>query len=770
MPIPPLPDQEPLNAEEAYRPENGESKVWLDMITEAEKAFEAYQKKADNIDKRYADLKRLADTNRDREYQLFWANCQVLAPSIYAKAPVPVVVPRFKDRRPLYTVSSEFLERATTTAFDIVDINSTMLLIRDDLIRIARGTAWVRYESKAESEGPTEKVCIEHVDRKDFLHEPSRNWSEVGWVARRAWMTLDELKDRFKPTSGDAYMDAVLNVMREANRKGAATREEKAAVWEMWSRTEGKVVWVTEGVNRTLDEGEPHLSLQGFFPCPRPAYSTVEPGSLTPVPDYLLYKDQLEEINQLTNRIHALSDAIKVKGFYPSGGEIGDKIEAALNTTDDRKIMIPVAGWTAFKDGAPPIAWLPIDMIAQVIQGLIEERKALIEDVYQIMGLSDIMRGSTEKDETATAQQIKMQSGSNRIRDKQHELARFAKDCVAIVAEIMAENFDRATLVDMAQMEIPTEADIAGKVKEIEQRAQQITAQLQAAQADPNVMAQAQANPERAQQMMQKAQAEIQKGGQEIAKLKEKPTIEKVMQFLRDNRIRPFVLDIETDSTIQPDEMAEKQQRGEFTDTLAKLLAQFWPAAEQYPQMIPFLGGVIKFKLAPFRAGRELEGQLDEAIEKMGAMASQQKPNPEAEKLKAQGQMEAQKMQLEQQKMQFESQARKQEIEAQAQIEFAKLQFEQQGKQQENEAKLAQINAQIQRDERKGQLEMQKLMVEIEASKQQLAIKAQSAQMDAQIRTESAQREAMQSERNFEQQSALAEQKAKQQQRPGVNG
>ena len=38
-------------------------------------------------------------------------------------------------------------------------------------------------------------------------------------------------------------------------------------------------------------------------------------------------------------------------------------------------------------------------------------RKQIIEDIYQIMGLSDIMRGATDPQETLGAQQLKTQYG-----------------------------------------------------------------------------------------------------------------------------------------------------------------------------------------------------------------------------------------------------------------------------------------------------------------------------------------------------------------------
>src|SRR5690606_41715488 len=63
----------------------------------------------------------LRSAARDRDFALFWSNIQVLGPSIYARPPVPVVTPKFKDRRPLYRTSSEFLERVCTVSFDMAD-------------------------------------------------------------------------------------------------------------------------------------------------------------------------------------------------------------------------------------------------------------------------------------------------------------------------------------------------------------------------------------------------------------------------------------------------------------------------------------------------------------------------------------------------------------------------------------------------------------------------------------------------------------------------
>src|SRR5690606_10168895 len=94
------------------------------------------------------------------------------------------------------------------------------------------------------------------------------------------------------------------------------------------------------------DESEPFLNLDGFYPCPRPAYGTIKRRSLIPVPDYVRYEQTLEQINDITRRIHDLLDWIRVKGLIPAGGDVSTAVETALNQNDDDVLLIPVPGAT----------------------------------------------------------------------------------------------------------------------------------------------------------------------------------------------------------------------------------------------------------------------------------------------------------------------------------------------------------------------------------------------------------------------------------------
>ena len=593
----------------------GAAQYWLDCIADAGKHFAFWNDKCDSIDKLYGDLKRLADVQGDREFQMFWANLEILKVSVYSRPPAPAVEPRFRDMKPLPRAASEMLERALIVNFEREDMNAVMLQVRDDLLINGRGVAWVRYEDDGDpaedgglGEPKHQRVPYEHVDRADFLHEPARKWEEVGWVAKRAWLTRDQGLHRFGP----AFTKVDLKERYATSGKGEGADykgEKKGEVWEIWSKTRNCVVWVAEGLDEVLDFRAPFLKLEGFFPCPRPAFSTLERRKLIPVPDYYFYRDQLDEINELTARISALAEALRVKGFYAAGaGDLAEAVETAIRRNDQNAILVPVAnfaalGGTALKDS---IIWLPVAEIAATVKELILLRRQIIDDVYQITGLSDIMRGATEPAETATAQELKSQYGSIRIRERQNELIRFARDLTRIAGEIMAENFTQTTFQDMTQMGLPSEAMIQGKLGEM------------LALAAPE-------DTEAASDVRQKLDAQIRE-------LQDTVTIEKAVGLLHEQRIRPFVLEIETDSTIQIDENTEKQRRTEFLAALSAAIQQLTPLVAAQPAAGPFAAEMIKFAVAPFRAGRMMTAVIEEFTETIrrqaqGAMTARE-PGP----------------------------------------------------------------------------------------------------------------------------------------------
>jgi hypothetical protein len=623
-----------------------DARDWLGKIKSAEREMEKWRERCDKIDKLLTKESRAESA--DREMSVFWANMEVLKPATYARMPIPVVAPRFKTKNNLAGPASDILERSLIVAFEQSDIDGVMREVRDELLLYGRGTAWVRLSE--EDGAPV--VAFDEVERDDFIHDMVPAWRKVRWVARRVRMTKEEGLARF----GDVFEQVPMDKTKREKEGEQNRKEQQACVYEVWCKTSRFVYWVGKDCPVMLDAQPAFLTLKDFFPCPKPAYGTRLRGRLIPVPDIVQYTDQIEEINEMTARIAAVSETLRMRGFYPAGqGELSEAIEAAIASVDNRSLLIPISSFAAFGSGGfkDQIVWFPVVDALNLIKGLIELRRVLIEDVYQVTGISDIVRGSTEASETATAQQIKSQWGSLRIRERQNELARVARDLARIAAEIMAENFDAQTLQAMSQVQL----------------------------ADPIERAKV--------QQMQEAGQEVPPA---IVRRANQPTLDEVVQFLRDDRTRGFTIEIETDSTIQPDEDAEKQRRVEFTTAIGGFIQSSAPLVLQAPQLGPFIAEVMKFAAGGFRAGRPLEAAIDtlaEQLEQAAQVAMQPKEPPVDPKIE----MEKQRLaaDMEERKARFEMD--KQEKAARLQMErehtAAKLAMEQQKAQAELNAMVA---------------------------------------------------------------------------------
>ncbi|TAX71804.1 hypothetical protein ELI03_08665 [Rhizobium leguminosarum] len=609
---------------------------WQQELERGQRYFKSWVDRCTKIEKIYLQQADQANAAK-RRFPMLWANISVLQPAVYARVPQPVVERRFKDSQPVARMASELVERNLAFTADDADLDSLMRAVRDDFLLCARGTVWLRYEAdfepldigvepsnapaldmQGDDGGPTpeqitdERVCMDYVHWSDFLHSPARRWKDVTWVARRVPMTDEEFDKRF-PEGRASLAANGAGSNHGTNQTERAQNEGKTYVWEIWCKSENYTVWIAEGSPVALEVSEPPLKLTRFFPCPRPAFGTLSTSSLIPVPDYVYYQQQCDEIDMLTKRVNKLTDQLRLKIFYPSGdGSVSPAIEKAMRPENDT-VMVPIPEWAAFTDkgGSNAIVTLPIDEVQKVIVACIEVRKQLVEDVYQITGISDIVRGDTQASETATAQRIKSQWGSIRIRDRQSELARFARDIIRLAGEIICDQFQPETLMLVSGIKLPT---IAEK--------QQVQMQMQQMQ-----MA-AQQAAARAEQMGQPAPPPPQMPPQ-LEQMMQQPTIDEVVQLLRNDSIRGFQIDIETDSTIEPDEDAEKQRRMEFVQMVGGFLQQAGAMAQQNPMLVPVMVETLLFAARGFRAGRQLENTLEQVGAQLSQSATAPKPPPE---------------------------------------------------------------------------------------------------------------------------------------------
>jgi hypothetical protein len=628
---------------------------WLNIISSYDNEFNKWEARANKIVKRYRDDNRNQNTNETAKFNILWSNVQTLVPAVYARVPKAEVARRFGDNDPVARVASQLIERALDFEVEhYTDFRSTMRHAVEDRFLGGRGVAWVRYEPHVRAQDipedglqitedtdeadvdtaqnamamdaglgeelePQEEIEYEcaptdYVHWKDFGHSVARTWEEVTCVWRWVYMTKESLAERF---GKEMAKKIPLDAGPETNKQYSTQNKDftRAKICELWDKESGKVYWISKSCPNILDERDDPLGLENFFPCAKPLYATMTSDTLVPVPDFVLYQDQATDLDILTDRIDGLIKALRVRGVYDSSQPALQR----LLTEGDNNTLIPVDKWMAFSEKGGlkgSIDLLPLDTLATALLQCYRAMSEVKNQIYEITGISDIIRGQTSASETATAQQIKGQYAGLRLRALQEDVAMFASELFRLKAQVICTKFQPQTILQYAAAEAMQPADQA--------------------------------------------------------------LIPQALMLIKNKPLRSFRIQVDSDSLVQIDDQQNKRDRTEFLQTMGGFLNQALPMGQQAPELVPMLIELVKFGIGAYKKAEPIEGTIDQAMEQLKLkqqQAAQQppQPNPEVMKMQAEQQFEQMKMQAQAQAEQMKMQATAQsdQLRAQADIQVA---------------------------------------------------------------------------------------------------
>jgi hypothetical protein len=650
---------------------------WYNCIAQYERTYKEWEGRADKIVKRYRDDSR-SRNNPNAKFNILWSNVQTITPAVFARLPRPDVSRRFRDNDPVGRVASMMLERALEYEIEHYgDYNSAMKQCVQDRLLGGRGTAWVRYEphivgqeggeannapddgfqvtedaDEAETEGGIyrenqeriEYECapVDYVYWRDFGLTVARTWEEVTAVWRKVYMERAALVERFgEELGGKIPLDTKPETSKSFNEKMGEGSRE-ALIYEIWDKATGQVIWLSKSMGEILDTRDDPLQLENFWPCPKPMFSTLTTDSLIPVPDFVLYQDQARQLDTLADRIDGFIQALKVRGVY----DASEPSLARLFSEGENNALLPVKNYGAFSEKGGLQGAINLVDIAPIAQALNMSYQAMEQvkgQIYEIMGIADIQRGQTDPNETLGAQIIKSNNASGRLKTMQHEVVNFATALLQIKAQIICQHFTDDTIV-------------------------KISGAMQLSPQDQQLIPQA-------------------------------------LQLLKDEPAKNFRIEVTTDSMIYQDEQQEKQDRMEFLSSVSGFLSQAIPAAQATPELTPMLVEMLKFGVTAFKAGKGLEGLIDETADKFrqqakAAEGQPKPPSPEQQKMQMTMQLEQAKIQADQQKMQMQQQIEQAKIAGQIEFERAKQEYQSQ----ENQLK---FQLEDERNRQQMQMEMQ---------------------------------------------------------------
>ncbi len=309
-----------------------------------------------------------------------------------------------------------------------------------------------------------EDVETDWVHFKDFLYSPCRVWHERRWVARRIDMPKETFDERFAKLGEQLLASVPTRSTKESEEEKQRDPLASVEVWEIWSKRDKLQVFWVKGFPQVVESNKDPLGLDDFFPCPEPMVANPTTKKYLPRPDYVLFKDQYESINRLTSRIALLIEAVRATGVYDKASP---EVRLLLDNTRDGNKLYPADSWAMFAEkgglqGA--VVFLPLADIVAALATLRECRAEEINDLFQVSGMSDIMRGqATTSGATATEQAIKSRFGSVRMQARQDKAAKFATDTQRLRFEIMCKHFDAKTILDRSNCARSYDAGLAEK-------------------------------------------------------------------------------------------------------------------------------------------------------------------------------------------------------------------------------------------------------------------------------------------------------------------
>jgi hypothetical protein len=611
---------------------NPESKYrrWRTEVDLSEKELDDFHDSGERIVERYEDDRGTMDQDM-KKFNIFWSNVGIMKASLFANIPKVTVSRRFdQDMDDAARLAAMMVQNCVMQDMEDENCNFAQVMkyaIGDRLIP-GWGVAWSRLETEVEEvvlaaqtdsltgeviqeeiryENVTyQQACTDYVHWNDFLISPCRTYEERRWVGRKTYLNRDELVARFGEEVGNKIS---LDHSSKKNNQDQNSPEneivDKAIIYEIWDRVNKKVIWLSKGYPKILDEVDDPLKLDKFDPCPRPLFATQTSSNVVPRADYAMLQDQYDELDVVNNRISLLVKALKVTGVYDakSGRAVGRMLEEGSDNT-----LIPVDNWAMFAESGGvrgSVDFLPLNEIVSALQRLKESREDIKAQIYELTGISDIVRGNTKASETLGAQQIKAQFASIRIQDLQDSVALFAQELLNTKAEIICKHFTPQQIIEQSNMMFYRDAQ---------------------------------------NQML----------------------VQQAIALIKGNYSKfQWRVKVQADSLAMIDHQQMKQEKVEFINAVATFLQSAASVMKNNPSMTPIMLETLKYTVSGFKGAAELEGMIDSVVEQEHQkfiQAQNQPPQPSPEQVKAQTEM-----QMKQQDFQLDQAGKTQELEYNAQ-------------------------------------------------------------------------------------------------------
>ena len=476
-----------------------------------------------------------------------------------------------------------------------------------------------------------ESARLLYVNPFHVLIHPAERWDEARWVACKERPTEEEVAERWGPevaaraSYDDGPVDEDDEPITDQSDPEGADRYRRARLWRIFDRKSRQIIWLDDLEVRRHTEEDTHarpsrvifiesgeVGLNDFLPFPQPLQTFQSNSEQTPVPDFVQYQALFEMLQRMSFRWYYLIDAIRMKGLV--SGRLAATAPRLFDNDDPAVALVPLTNASPnVEDAGKVIAWIPIGEIVQAAQAVQNVMTAITSLMHEVSGMSDVLRGHSSPRETATAQRIKAEFGTGRIGAKKRLVARFCRQWLRMLAEIVCARFSWETMAEMSGVALRRRDEIEAELAELEQS---LAAAQQAGEEPPHPQV------------------------QRLVQVRQEPSVEAVLKVLRSDALRSYSIDVETDSTVVADQEREREARGAVLETLMRAFEVLKPIVDSgaLPPM------TLPETFVMMLRGLPMSRQLIDAIESWVPPPKEEPPPPEV--VRAQSQERIEEMRL----------------------------------------------------------------------------------------------------------------------------
>ena len=194
------------------------------------------------------------------------------------------------------------------------------------------------------------------------------------------------------------------------------------------------------------------------------------------------------------------------------------------------------------------------------------QEQVITQNIYEITGISDILRGSVNPYENAEASKAKGSYADLRLGEKKAAVARYCADLVQLTAELVVEKFQPETLKLLAHADSLSEEEFAN--------------------------------------------------------------LDPAIELLKNDGLRRVKIEIETDSTIAIDRQNKKDEFNQYLNSVQALLANVLPLMQQQPSFAPYVVELLIRGCRMFSLGQNVESSLAQALTQAISSATEAAQQP----------------------------------------------------------------------------------------------------------------------------------------------